>query len=72
VVFNKETSPEAHAKAEQLRSEYVIAVEGRVTKRAKANSEIATGEVEVVAAKLHLLNTAKTPPFPIEEEITAS
>jgi aspartyl-tRNA synthetase len=72
VVFNKETAPEAHAKAEQLRSEYVIAVEGRVTRRAKANPEIATGEVEVVASKLHLLNTAKTPPFPIEENITAT
>jgi aspartyl-tRNA synthetase len=72
VVFNKETAPAAHAKAEQLRSEYVIAIEGRVVKRAKANPELATGEVEVVAAKLHLLNTAKTPPFPIEEEITAT
>jgi len=72
VVFNKETSPEAHAKAEQLRSEFVVAVEGRVTRRAKANPELATGEVEVIASKLHLLNTAKTPPFQIEDEITAT
>ena len=72
VVFNKEASPEAHAKAEQLRSEFVVAVEGRVTRRDKANPELATGEVEIVAAKLHLLNTAKTPPFQIEDEITAS
>ena len=72
VVFNKETQPEAHAKAEQARSEFVVAVEGRVAKRDKANPEIATGEVEVVASKLHILNNAKTPPFPIEEEINAA
>jgi aspartyl-tRNA synthetase len=72
VVFNKETQPEAHAKAEQARSEFVVAVEGKVVKREKANPEIATGEVELVATKLHILNTAKTPPFPIEDEINAA
>ena len=72
VVFNKETQPEAHAKAEQARSEFVVAVEGRVTKREKANPELATGEVDLVATKLHILNNAKTPPFPIEEEINAA
>jgi len=72
VVFNKETQPEAHAKAEHARSEFVVAVEGKVVKREKANSEIATGEIELVAAKLHILNNAKTPPFPIEAEINAA
>jgi aspartyl-tRNA synthetase len=72
VVFNKETQPEAHAKAEQVRSEFVVAVEGRILKREKANPDIATGEVEVVASKLHILNNAKTPPFPIEDEINAA
>ena len=72
VVFNKEAQPEAHAKAEQARSEFVVAVEGKVTKREKANPDIPTGEVELVATKLHILNNAKTPPFAIEEEITAS
>jgi aspartyl-tRNA synthetase len=72
VVFNKETQREAHAKAEQARSEFVVAVEGSVVKREKANPEIATGEIELVASKLHILNTAKTPPFPIEEEINAA
>jgi aspartyl-tRNA synthetase len=72
VVFNKETQREAHAKAEQARSEFVVAVEGSVVKREKANPEIATGEIELVARKLHILNTAKTPPFPIEEEINAA
>src|SRR5216683_2685699 len=72
VVFNKETQPEAHAKAEQARSEFVVAVEGKITTRGKANPELPTGEVEIVASKLHILNNAKTPPFPIEDEINAA
>jgi aspartyl-tRNA synthetase len=72
IVFNKELDPEAHAKAEQLRSEFVVAVEGRVLRRQKANPEIASGEVEVMATRLHILNNSKTPPFQIEEEVTAS
>jgi aspartyl-tRNA synthetase len=72
IVFNKELHPEAHKKAEELRSEFVIAVEGRVLRRQKGNPEIATGEVEVMATRLHLLNNAKTPPFQVEEEVTAS
>jgi aspartyl-tRNA synthetase len=72
VVFNKETQPAAHAKAEQARGEFVVAVEGKVIKRQKANPELASGEVELVASKLHILNNAKTPPFPIEDEINAA
>jgi aspartyl-tRNA synthetase len=72
VVFNKETQAEAHAKAEQVRSEYVVAVTGKVVKRQKANLELATGEIEVAASRLLILNTAKAPPFSIEEEINAS
>jgi aspartyl-tRNA synthetase len=72
VVFNKETQPAAHAKAEQARSEFVVAVEGKVIKRQKSNPELATGEVELVATKLHILNNAKTPPFPIEDAINAA
>jgi aspartyl-tRNA synthetase len=72
VVFNKETQPEAHAKAEHARSEFVVAVEGKVVKRGKANPEIATGEVEVIAGKLHILNNAKTPPFQVEAGINAA
>jgi len=71
VVFNKETQPAAHAKAEQARSEFVVAVEGKVVKRQKANPELASGEIELVATKLHILNNAKTPPFAIEDEINA-
>src|SRR5205814_2522790 len=72
VVFNKETQPAAHAKAEQARGEFVVAVEGKVLKRQKANPELASGEVELAASKLHILNNAKTPPFPIEDEINAA
>ncbi|HEY4776601.1 MAG TPA: aspartate--tRNA ligase [Candidatus Acidoferrales bacterium] len=72
IVFNNELHPEAHAKAEQLRSEFVVAVEGRVLRRQKSNPEIASGGVEVMATRLHILNNSKTPPFQIEEEVTAS
>jgi aspartyl-tRNA synthetase len=72
VVFNKETQPEAHAKAEQARSEFVVAVEGNVVQRQKANPELATGEVEMNATKLYILNSSKTPPFPIEDHINAA
>jgi aspartyl-tRNA synthetase len=72
IVFNKELDPEAHAKAEDLRAEFVVAVEGRVIRRQKSNPEIATGEVEVVASRLHILNNSKTPPFQIEDDVTAS
>jgi aspartyl-tRNA synthetase len=72
IVFNKEDHPHIHAKAEQLRNEFVVAIKGQVVKRQKPNPEIATGEVEVIATELHLLNTSKTPPFQIEDEITAN
>src|ERR1700726_3898635 len=72
VVFNKETPPEAQAKAEHARSEFVVAVEGKVIQRQKSNPELATGEVEIQATRLHILNTAKTPPFQIEDDINAA
>src|ERR1700758_4989270 len=72
VVFNKETQPEAHSRAEQARSEFVVAIEGDVIERQKANPDLATGEVEMNATKLHILNNAKTPPFPIEDQINAA
>src|SRR5947207_7373814 len=68
VVFNKETQPAAHAKAEQARSEFVVAVEGKVLKRQKANKELANGEVERVGAEVHILNNVKTTPFTNEDE----
>jgi aspartyl-tRNA synthetase len=72
IVFNKELHPEAHKKAEELRSEFVVAVEGKVIRRQKSNPELPSGEVEVMATRLHILNHSKTPPFQIEDEVTAS
>jgi aspartyl-tRNA synthetase len=72
VVFNQEAQPEAHAKAEHARGEYVVAVEGKVVQRQKSNPDLATGEIEIMATKLHVLNAAKTPPFQIEDEINAA
>jgi aspartyl-tRNA synthetase len=72
IVFNKEQGAAAHARAEELRSEYVVAVMGRVVKRQKANPAIASGEVEIIASELRILNTAKTPPFVVEDELTAN
>lgn len=72
VVANRERNPAAHARAEQCRPEFVVAVEGLVAKREKPNPNLPTGEVEVIAERILILNDARTPPFPIEDEITAS
>jgi aspartyl-tRNA synthetase len=73
VVLDKSASPEAHAKAEAARPEFVVAVTGTVRLRGEGltNPKMATGEIEVVGRELLLLNDAKTPPFsPAEEAIT--
>ena len=55
-------------KAAKLRSEYVVAVVGKVEKRSGAvNENLATGEIEVIPAELRVLSESETPPFPIEE-----
>jgi aspartyl-tRNA synthetase len=74
VVFNRETVPEAHRRAEELRSEYVIAVEGELVSRdaQTVNPAIATGEVELAAKRLYILNDARTPPFQIEEDVAVA
>jgi len=70
VVFNPEVSPGVHEKAQFLRSEYVMGVKGKVVMRPKgtANPKLNTGEIEVVAEELRVLNVSKNPPFPIEDE----
>jgi aspartyl-tRNA synthetase len=69
VVFNCETFAEAHARAEELRSEYVVAAVGNVVRRSQEtfNPSIPTGEVELVAERIYILNDARTPPFPVED-----
>ncbi|HET8782396.1 MAG TPA: aspartate--tRNA ligase, partial [Pyrinomonadaceae bacterium] len=68
VVFNSEDAPEAHAKAKDLRGEYVIAMKGEVVARDAntRNPKIATGDVEVRAKELFVLNDARTPPFQLD------
>ena len=73
VVLDKEHSPAAHSKAEAARPEYVLAVTGKVRSRAPGleNPNMPTGEVEVLASDLLLLNDARTPPFsPAEDAIS--
>lgn len=74
VVFREDAAPEVHAKAELLRPEYVIAVEGVVTLRSPetVNPNLATGDVEVVCDRLWILNESLTPPFPMEETVDVS
>ena len=74
VVFNPEVNPEVHAKAHQLRSEWVLAVKGRVDARPDdmANLKLATGEIEVLVDELRILNRSETPPFPLDEESDVS
>lgn len=70
VIFEEsDAGAESFAKAEKLRSEYVVAVVGKVEKRAGAvNENLATGEIEVRASQVRILSEALTPPFPIEED----
>ncbi len=68
VVFNADDAPEAHAKAKDVRGEYVLAVIGEVTLRDESvrNPKIATGDVEVHARELLVLNDARTLPFQLD------
>jgi len=70
VVFREDGSAGAHRRAAELRSEFVVLVRGVVRRRdAEAvNPNLATGEIEVAASELRLLNRAVPPPFPIEED----
>jgi aspartyl-tRNA synthetase len=70
VVFDPDL-PEVFAQAEQVRSEYVVHITGRVRRRPEgtANRDIPTGEVEVLGLGLEVLNKAETPPFPLDEHI---
>ena len=75
VIFEeKDCGQENFAKAEKLRSEFVIAVTGRVERRTGAedkkavNENLATGEIEIRATELRVLSEAETPPFPIEAD----
>ena len=70
VVFNPAAVPEAHEAASDLRAEYVVRVRGVVQRRptGSENPNLPTGEIEVHACELEVLNASKTPPFPIEAD----
>jgi aspartyl-tRNA synthetase len=74
VVARPEVSKEAHAAADRVRGEYVLAVVGEVARRSAdtVNPKIPTGTVEVLAREIRVLSEARTPPFPIEDELNTS
>ncbi len=71
VVFNPEISADTHKIAETLRNEYVIQVIGKVSRRPPGteNPKLPTGNIEVIARETRILNTSKTPPFYINEDV---
>jgi len=73
-VFNPQEDPETHQRSHAVRSEYVIAVKGRVRPRPDdmINEKLKTGRIEVFIYHLRVLNTAETPPFQIEDDIDVS
>ena len=74
IVFEPSLSEEAHNLAKDLRSEFVISVEGTVRKRPPEtdNAALPTGHIDVMVKKLVILNEAKTTPFPIRDKIDTS
>ncbi|MBI2830752.1 MAG: aspartate--tRNA ligase [Chloroflexi bacterium] len=71
VVFNPEVAKETHETAGELRSEYVVQASGAVALRPPGteNPKLPTGDVEIIADKIKILNTSETPPFYINEEV---
>jgi len=71
VVFNPEVSPKCHETASEIRNEYVVGVGGEVTPRPPGteNKKLATGEIEVIADNVVILNPSETPPFYINEDV---
>jgi aspartyl-tRNA synthetase len=74
VVFNPEHNEVVHAKAHDLRSEWVLAIRGKVILRPEGmtNPKLKTGEIEVMVEELRILNTSPTPPFPLDEDVEVS
>jgi len=73
VVFNPTINKEVHKQADRLRSEYVIAVKGKVASRpaGMTNPSMKTGEIEIMVSELEIYNPSKSPPFLVEDETDA-
>jgi aspartyl-tRNA synthetase len=71
IIFNPEISEQVHDIANELRNEYVVKIDGKVALRPEGteNKKLSTGEIEVIATNIQILNTSKTPPFYINEDI---
>jgi aspartyl-tRNA synthetase len=71
LVFNPEINQQAHALAYELRTEYVVRVTGEVSQRPEGteNKNLSTGDIEVLVSEAEILNTSKTPPFYINEDV---
>ncbi len=71
LVFDESKNAQVHKRAQELSSEFVIAVEGLVTLRTPdtVNANISTGEVEVAVQSIWILNESRTPPFPLEDNV---
>ncbi len=67
VVFDQQSNPELWEKANSLGREYVVQIKGTVAERSNKNMQLPTGEIEILAADVRVLNVSQVPPFTIEE-----
>lgn len=74
VVFDQSKYPEVFLSAQELRSEYVLAVKGEVVLREEnnINRELKTGDIEVIASDLKILSASQTPPFAIDNDVSVN
>ena len=72
IIFDTDVNAEAFAKAEKLGSEYVVAVKGKVAERSSKNPNMPTGDIEVFATELKVLNKSETPPIYIKDDDNVS
>lgn len=72
VVFEEDIDPQIHNLADSIRIEYVVSVRGKIRKRPEGmeNPKISTGDIELVATDVEIHNTSKTPPFPLDEDLS--
>lgn len=74
VVFSPEADDSSHAKAHELRSEFVMEIKGQVCARPHGtiNPDLSTGEIEILVHELTIINSSKTPPFSISDELNVA